>query len=139
MAVGNKKLTNFARSAAHFGPAQQLGTQAYNSRLLACGPATAVREFIELAFGEVGRRIEWQGRGIDERGIDAATGKDLVRVDSRYFRPTEVEELVGDASKAAARLGWQHTASFKDLVAEMVRSDLQALAQQPSRKDPGHY
>jgi GDPmannose 4,6-dehydratase len=72
-------------------------------------------------------------------GIDAGTGKDLVRVDTRYFRPTEVEELIGDASKAAERLGWRHTTSFKDLVAEMVQSDLKTVPHESGRKDPGHY
>ena len=88
--------------------------------VLATGESHSVREFIELAFGEVGRRIVWQGHGVDEMGIDAGTGKDLIRVDTRYFRPTEVEELVGDPSKAVERLGWRHTTSFKALVAEMV-------------------
>ena len=72
--------------------------------VLATGESHSVREFIELAFAEVGRRIVWQGEGVDEMGIDAATGKDLIRVDTRYFRPTEVDELVGDASKAASVL-----------------------------------
>ena len=70
--------------------------------VLATGKSHSVREFIELAFAEVGRRIVWQGEGMSEMGIDAATGKDLIRVDTRYFRPTEVDELIGDASKAAS-------------------------------------
>jgi GDPmannose 4,6-dehydratase len=107
--------------------------------VLATGESHSVRDFIELAFGEVGRRIVWQGQGIDERGIDANSGKDLIRVDARYFRPTEVEELVGDASKAAKRLGWRHTMSFKELVAEMVQSDLQVVPREGWRKDPGQY
>jgi GDPmannose 4,6-dehydratase len=107
--------------------------------VLATGESHSVRDFIELAFGEVGRRIVWQGHGVDEIGIDAGSGKDLIRVDTRYFRPTEVEELVGDPSKAVERLGWRHTTSFKALVAEMVRSDLQAVPQEAWRKDRGDY
>jgi len=107
--------------------------------VLATGESHSVREFIELAFGEVGRRIIWQGQGIDEMGIDAGTGKDVVRVDPRYFRPTEVDELIGDASKAAERLGWRHETSFNQLVTEMVQSDLEAVAHESWRKDPGHY
>ena len=92
--------------------------------VLATGESHSVREFIELAFSEVGRRIVWRGKGVGEIGVDAASGKDLVRVDARYFRPTEVDELLGDASKAARQLGWHHAKSFRELVAEMVQSDL---------------
>ena len=107
--------------------------------VLATGESHSVREFVELAFTEVGRQIQWQGVGADEIGIDAVTGNDLVRVDPRYFRPTEVDELIGDASKAAQRLGWRHQTSFKELVAEMVHSDLEAIPREATRKDPGHY
>jgi GDPmannose 4,6-dehydratase len=107
--------------------------------VLATGESHSVREFIELAFAEVGRTIEWQGRGVDERGVDAANGKDLIRVDPRYFRPTEVDELVGDPSKAAKHLGWRHETSFKDLVTEMVQSDLKTVPREIGRNDPGHY
>jgi GDPmannose 4,6-dehydratase len=107
--------------------------------VLATGESHSVREFIELAFSEVGKRIEWRGEGADEKGIDAVTGRDLVRVDPRYFRPTEVDELIGNPSKAEERLGWRHSTSFKDLVAEMVRSDLEAIPREAFRKDLGHY
>ena len=107
--------------------------------VLATGESHSVREFIELAFAEVGRQIHWQGRGVDERGIDSRSRQELIRVDPRYFRPTEVDELVGDASKANERLGWRHETSFKDLVSEMVQSDLKAISGEVSRKDPGHY
>jgi GDPmannose 4,6-dehydratase len=104
--------------------------------VFATGEARTVREFVELSFREVGRSIEWQGNGVDECGRDATTGEVLVRVDPRYFRPTEVDELLGDASKAKAKLGWSHRTRFKELVAEMVRSDLQALRQeQESRRN----
>ncbi len=107
--------------------------------VLATGESHSVREFIELAFAEVGRRIVWQGKGVDETGIDAVTGKNLIKVDARYFRPTEVDELVGDASKAAKRLGWRPTKSFKELVAEMVHSDLKTVPKEARRKDCGAY
>jgi energy-coupling factor transporter ATP-binding protein EcfA2 len=83
-----------------------------------------VREFVELAFAEVGRRIEWRGTGVDETGVDSKSGKTLVRIDPVYFRPTEVDLLVGDASKAREKLGWAPKTSFAQLVKEMVASDL---------------
>jgi GDPmannose 4,6-dehydratase len=92
--------------------------------VLATGETHSVREFVELAFAETGRTIRWQGGGTDEIGVDAASGKVLVRIDPRYFRPTEVDLLLGDPAKAKARLGWSHTTSFSDLVAEMVQADL---------------
>src|SRR3984893_5383570 len=87
--------------------------------VLATGEMHAVREFIERAFAVVGRRVEWRGTGTDEQGVDARTGNTLVRVDARYFRPAEVDLLVGDPTKAQEKLGWKHTTSFDDLVAEM--------------------
>jgi GDPmannose 4,6-dehydratase len=87
-----------------------------------------VREFVECAFAEAGRRIEWRGAGVDEVGIDAASGSVLVRVDPRYFRPTEVHTLLGDSSKARKVLGWRPTVTFAELVAEMVAADLAKLA-----------
>ena len=74
-----------------------------------------------------GREIVWKGAGLQEQGIDARTGDVLVEVDERYFRPTEVEFLLGDPSKAAKALGWKHTTTFRDLVTEMVKSDLQLV------------
>jgi GDPmannose 4,6-dehydratase len=105
--------------------------------VLATGESHSVREFVELAFAQVGRRIVWQGEGVDEHGVDAASGAILVRVDPRYFRPTEVDFLLGDPSKAAARLGWRHTTSFAALVAEMVEADLAAIHREQGRRDPG--
>ena len=95
--------------------------------VLATGETHAVREFVELAFSEVGVKIDWKGSGIDEEGIDAKSGRTLVKVDPRYFRPTEVDLLLGDPSKAEKMLGWQATTKFEKLVAEMVQADL-ALA-----------
>ncbi|KAB2938993.1 MAG: GDP-mannose 4,6-dehydratase [Hyphomicrobium sp.] len=104
--------------------------------VLATGEMHSVREFVELAFRQVGRLIEWRGEGADEVGICSKTGKDLVRIDPRYFRPTEVDELLGDPRKAHQKLGWRHTTTFAELVAEMVRSDLQVVAQEYDRLDP---
>lgn len=95
--------------------------------VLATGETHTVREFIERAFAVVGRKIEWKGKGRDEVGIDAKTGQELIAVDARYFRPTEVDLLHGDASKAKKVLGWSHRVSFADLVTDMVNSDLKTL------------
>ena len=103
--------------------------------VLATGKAHSVREFVERAFACVDRKIEWNGRGADEVGVDAKTGKDLVRIDPRYFRPTEVDELVGDAAKARAKLGWSHKTSFAELVAEMLASDLKVIDLERWRND----
>ncbi|MGO8759772.1 MAG: GDP-mannose 4,6-dehydratase [Terracidiphilus sp.] len=96
--------------------------------VLATGESHSVREFVELAFSHVGRKIEWRGKGIDEVGIDAGTGEIVVRIDPRYFRPTEVDALLGDPSKAHRALGWTHKVSFPELVAEMMESDLKTIA-----------
>ena len=95
--------------------------------VLATGETHAVREFVELAFAEIGRPIVWQGAGADEVGRERDTGRERVRIDPRYFRPTEVDLLIGDPSKARQRLGWHHTTSFPDLVREMVQSDIRLL------------
>ncbi|HLH12834.1 MAG TPA: GDP-mannose 4,6-dehydratase [Methylovirgula sp.] len=95
--------------------------------VLATGEAHTVREFAERAFAEVGIEIGWKGTGVEERGLDRKTGRILVEVDPDYFRPTEVDSLVGDASKARERLGWTHRTSFAQLVAEMVASDLEVM------------
>jgi GDPmannose 4,6-dehydratase len=96
--------------------------------VLATGETHKVREFVELAFAEVGITIAWEGAGTDEKGRDAKSGKLLVEVDPRYFRPTEVEILIGDPAKAKRVLGWQATTAFPELVREMVREDLKAVA-----------
>ena len=91
--------------------------------VLATGEKHSVREFVECAFDHVGRRVAWRGKGADEMGVDAKTGQILVEIDPRYFRPTEVDLLLGDPAKAHQRLGWRHKTSFADLVKEMVESD----------------
>ena len=103
--------------------------------VLATGEAHPVREFVELAFAEAGCTIVWEGGGVDEVGRDKKMGKVLVRVDPRYFRPTEVDLLIGDASKAKAKLGWRHQTSFRELVSEMVRSDIELARREAWRND----
>jgi len=92
--------------------------------VLATGRSASVRSFVERAFREVGVEIEWQGKGVDEKGVDASTRKIVIEVDPRYFRPTEVDRLLGDPRKALEKLGWRHETSLSELVAEMVREDL---------------
>ena len=106
--------------------------------VLATGEAHSVREFLELAFSHVGRTIEWQGTGVAEVGKDARTGDELVKIDSIYFRPTEVDLLLGDPSKANRVLGWTHTVQFPELVAEMVKSDLNVIANESRERGFGH-
>ena len=101
--------------------------------VLSMNETHTVREFVELAFAELGYEIEWQGEGVDEKGIDKATGRVLIEVDPRYFRPAEVELLWGDSTKARMELGWKPSYSFMDLVKEMVQSDLENL------KNGGEY
>jgi GDPmannose 4,6-dehydratase len=95
--------------------------------VLATGETHSVRELVELAFACVDQAIVWRGEGVDEVGIDDRSGKEVVRVDPRYFRPTEVDLLLGDPSKAHAKLGWRHRTSFPELVREMVEADLVAV------------
>jgi len=101
--------------------------------VLATGETHSVREFVEKAFQQIGVRIVWEGAGVEEKGLDAGSGRILVEVDPGYFRPTEVDILVGDPSKARSRLGWRHRVSFEQLVAEMVAADLKAVAGETSR------
>jgi GDPmannose 4,6-dehydratase len=101
--------------------------------VLATGETHAVREFVELAFAEVGRTVTWKGSGVDEKGVDAKSGDVLVEIDSRYFRPTEVDLLLGDPSKAHEKLGWKHTTSFKQMVKEMVAADLATVKAEAQR------
>ena len=92
--------------------------------VLATGEAHSVREFVECAFAEVGVEIGWKGAGVEERGFDRKNGRCLIAIDPRYFRPTEVDLLLGDPSKAFKILGWKHTTTFPQLVSDMVASDL---------------
>ncbi len=92
--------------------------------VLATGTTTSVRRFVDLAFAEIGTRIVWSGTGIDEVGRCADTGRELIAIDPRYFRPTEVDLLLGDPAKARDKLGWEHKSTMEDLVREMVAADL---------------
>jgi GDPmannose 4,6-dehydratase len=102
--------------------------------VLATGEAHSVREFVELAFSEVGIAIQWQGTGINEQGFCKKTNRKLVRVDPRYFRPTEVKLLLGNPAKARAKLNWKHRIEFRELVREMVANDLKLLSERPDGK-----
>ena len=106
--------------------------------VLATGETHSVREFIELSFSHIGRVIEWKGSGVDEVGIDTASGDALVKIDKRYFRPTEVDMLLGDPSKAKRVLGWKHTVSFPELVSDMLNSDLKVVAEESRVRGIGH-
>lgn len=105
--------------------------------VIATGVQHSVREFVEHAAARLGMQIEWRGEGRDAQGIDAASGRVLVRVDPRYFRPTEVESLLGDAGKARARLGWVPEISFEQLVEEMVSADLEHARRDAMMRDQG--
>jgi GDPmannose 4,6-dehydratase len=101
--------------------------------VLATGESHSVREFVEEAFAQTGCRIEWHGSGSDEHGVDTKSGKTLVAIDPRYFRPAEVDRLLGDASKARERLGWRPKHSFAEIVREMVEADIALIAAEPRR------
>jgi len=101
--------------------------------VLATGVTTSVRQFVELAFGEVGIKLRWEGKGVAEKGYDAARGLCVVEVDPRYFRPTEVDLLIGDPTKAHKKLGWKHETDVKTLCSEMVREDLKTVAAERRR------
>ena len=95
--------------------------------ILATGKPHSVREFVELAFAETGRNLLWEGKGLDERGIDSVSGEILVLVDKRYFRPTDVDNLIGNSGKAKKKLGWVAKKKFNEMVKEMIISDRNLL------------
>ncbi len=99
--------------------------------VLATGETVSVRQFVEWCFAEVGVTIEWRGEGVDETGVDTATGDVRVAVDPRYFRPTEVDLLIGDPTKAREKLGWVHQTTAHELAREMVQADLKVMAAAP--------
>ena len=107
--------------------------EAPDDYVLATGETHSVREFVELAFAHIGRTLRWEGQGIGEKGVDAAGNATLVEIDPRYFRPTEVDVLCGDPTKAREKLGWRHTTAFADLVRDMVEADLKLLGVEGSR------
>ena len=106
--------------------------------VIATGEAHSVREFVELAFRSVGTGISWQGQGVDEVGVDIKSGKVLITVDPRYFRPTEVDALLGDSSKARRILGWEPKVSFNELVQMMVQEDIKLAELDVMVKERGY-
>lgn len=106
--------------------------------VLATNRAITVRSFIEMAFSEMEIELEWKGKGVDEKGINKADGKTLVEVDPKYFRPTEVDLLIGDATKAKEELGWEPKYTVEELCSEMVRSDFDHFSRDKYLMDGGH-
>lgn len=106
--------------------------------VIASGETHEVREFVELAFRSTGITINWRGSGVEEEGIDAVTGKVLVAVDPRYFRPTEVDLLLGDPTKAKEKLGWEPTVTFRELVNRMVTADIKNAERDVLCQDHGY-
>jgi len=105
--------------------------------IIATGKQHSVREFCELAFKELGINLEWQGEGLNEKGVDKKTNKVIIEVDSKYFRPAEVESLLGDSTKAREKLGWKPKISFEELIKEMVSSDLKEAEKEVHLKNGG--
>jgi GDPmannose 4,6-dehydratase len=103
--------------------------------VLATGESHSVREFVEKSFAHIGKTIVWTGSGLAEKGIEKQTGRVLVEVDPRYFRPTEVDQLLGDSSLARARLGWRHKTTFETLVRDMVEADIAAMLKAQQRRN----
>ncbi|MEM9385424.1 MAG: GDP-mannose 4,6-dehydratase [Pseudomonadota bacterium] len=106
--------------------------------VIATGHQYSVREFVERAAERLGMKIAWEGSGLDEQGIDATTGTPIIAIDPRYFRPTEVETLLGDPSKAKEKLGWAPRCTFAELVQEMVASDLERAERDELIKNHGY-
>lgn len=106
--------------------------------VLATGETTTVRDFVTMSFKEVGIEIIWSGEGVNEKGTDKTTGKTLVEIDPKYFRPTEVDLLIGDPSKAQKELGWKHQHDLESLCKDMVQSDLALFKKDQYLKEGGH-
>ncbi|MFZ5950557.1 MAG: GDP-mannose 4,6-dehydratase [Candidatus Rifleibacteriota bacterium] len=106
--------------------------------VIATGVTTRVRDFVEMAFNHVGINITWEGTGVNQKGIDKTTGRIFVEVDPRYFRPTEVELLLGDATKAKEKLGWQPETDLQKLVSDMMNADLESTRRDEVLRKAGH-
>jgi len=102
--------------------------------VIATGETHSVREFVECAYAEIGKNIVWVGTGLHETGIDSATGEIVVKIDARYFRPAEVDYLIGDATKAKNSMGWTPKTTFKELVKIMVHADIKELSEPIKRR-----
>lgn len=100
--------------------------------VVATGETHSVREFVEIAFSMIGRKIEWRGKGVDEIGVEAGTNIVRVKINPKYFRPTEVDLLLGDPSKAQRELGWKRKVSFTELVKDMVEADIKLMKSNPN-------
>lgn len=124
--LGNLEARRDWGHARDFVEAQWLMLQQEQAEdfVIATGEQHSVREFVEVAAGEIGMSIEWRGNGVEEIGLETETGQRVIAIDSRYFRPTEVDTLLGDSSKAQRKLGWRPRVGFHDLVKEMVKEDL---------------
>ena len=121
-----------------YGMWQMLQQEKADDFVLATGETHPVREFVEKSFGYLDIEIEWQGEGVNEKGINKATKEVIVEVDEKYFRPTEVDLLLGDPSKAKKELGWQHKYSFEELVKEMVEADMKLFQRDKYLLEGGH-
>jgi len=130
--IGGRWQKYTANSAAKWRRMEQDEPDDY---VLATGETTEVRTFVEWAFEDVGITIRWEGEGVDERGYCADSGRCVVEIDPRYFRPTEVELLIGDPSKAHQKLGWRHETSVRELAREMVEADLLIMANATIARD----
>jgi GDPmannose 4,6-dehydratase len=106
--------------------------------VLATGVTTTIRDFCKMAFSEVGIDIEWKGQEVNEKGIDRSTGKVIIEVDPRYFRPTEVDLLLGDSTKSRTKLGWKPKYDLPMLVKEMVREDLKEAKKEKFLRSEGY-
>ena len=106
--------------------------------VLATGVTHSVRDFVNMAFGEVDIKVRWEGEGVEEKGYNDESGEVLVEIDKRYFRPTEVEMLIGDASKAEKELGWKAQCSLQEMVSEMMNADLDLFKKDEYLKEGGH-
>jgi GDPmannose 4,6-dehydratase len=106
--------------------------------VMATGVTTTVRDFISMAFAEAGLTLRWEGQGVDEKGIDAAIGTTLVEIDPRYFRPAEVDLLIGDPSKAILKLGWKPQVQLPELVRMMVEADIKLAEREIHLKEGGY-
>lgn len=106
--------------------------------VLATGVTHSVRHFCNLAFGHVGIQLEWKGIGVDEKGIDSKTGKVLIEIDPKYFRPTEVDLLIGNPDKAKQKLGWTHKHSLEQLVTDMMKADVELFTRDRYLMEGGH-
>lgn len=121
-----------------YGMWQMMQQEKADDYVLATGETHPVREFVEKAFGHAGIQLRWEGEGVNEKGINTATNEVLVEVDEKYFRPTEVDLLLGDASKAKRELGWETTYTFDSLVEEMVKTDIELFKRDKYLLDGGH-